>query len=221
MSDVLTALEIILLLVVLWFSIKKFDLSGYHKGLLSLTEFILLVAGVLSLGLLVGTLIFFGANILLAVALSIKLAFQEDDLLAHAAAVSGSTKEELKWLVKRLRWEHQVFHYIRPVARVQLIDHLCQRARNVAEIEAMAPAIAMLWVMERPELGKFVADFDRLLRLWRKPASEAMSVADTIASMGQHSPMNTQEAIVSLIKAAEGLELRDHSADATVETEVA
>lgn len=202
-GDAMTALGVVVSLVLLWTRVEKIDLSGYLKTVLSFLNLGLLFAGVIALGWPDGALVFAGVNGLAILATSARLAMQEDDVLARAAAVSRSTKPEMKALTKRLPQNHKVFRYLGPIRTAKLIDHLSDAARKVPEIEAMAPPVAMLWVMDRPEMGKFVRDFDRLMRLWRKPASEAMSVADTVTATAQNSPMSMQEVIDSLIAFAE------------------
>lgn len=198
-GDALNALSIVLAFVLLWTRIEKVELSGYWKGLLSFVGVGLLAFQVAGLGWPRSAFLVVGANGLLALAMSIRLAAQQDDVLARAAAVSRSTKQEMKALAKRLPQDHKVFRYLGPIRTAKLIDHLSDAARNIPEIEAMAPPVAMLWVMDRPEMGVFVRDFDRLLRLVRKPASEAMSVADTVTETAQNLPMSLQEVIDSLI----------------------
>lgn len=217
-GDALTALSIVVGLVLLWTRIEKIELSGYRKGLVSFVNLGLLVVGVVSLGWLVGTVLIVGLNILLGLITLARYEMQYEDKLAHAAAVSRSTLPEMKALVPRLRQGHKVFRYIQRMDKARLVDHLSERARTINEIEPMAPAIAVLWVMERPELGKFVADFDRLMRLWGKPASDAMTVADTIAATGQFSPMTMKEVIDSLITVAERMPFRKRGPGSTVET---
>lgn len=202
------ALGVVLGLVLLWTGLRRIELSGYWKGLLSLLDLAVLIYSIANLGLIVGTILVVVANLLLFLLTAIRAAMRHEDVLAHAAAVSGSDLSEMKALATRLRRGHKVFGYLGPMTTARLIDHLSDRARTVAEIEEMAPPIAMLWLVDRPDLGKVVDDFDRLLRLWSKSASEAMAVADTLTATRQHSRMTLQEALDGLIAIAEGGTLR-------------
>lgn len=208
-GDVLSALSIILGLAYWWAGRRKIELTGYWKPLTELLDAALIGAGVVLLGWPIGPILFVGTNVLLAIIKAIGLAMQHDEILARAAAVSHSTKPQMKALAKWLPRQHEVFRYLGPIRTAKLIDHLSDAARTIRDIEAMAPPIAHLWVMDRPDMGKFVADFDRLMRLWRKPASEATAVADTIAAAAQVSPMTIQETIDGLIAVADPYSRRD------------
>jgi hypothetical protein len=148
--------------------------------------------------------LFVGTNLLAALATSTWLAAQYDDVLTHAAVAAGEPKSEMKSLADRIGRNHRkVFNTLGPMRKARLICFLGERARKIPEIEAMAPPIAMLWVVHRKEMESFVIDFDRLLRLWRLSATEAMSVADKLTAMYKSSPMTLQEALDSLIAVAE------------------
>jgi len=194
----------IILGLVFWLAGKnRLELKGYWRPALELLDAALIIAGVVGLGWPFGPLLFFGMSLLLAILYSLQLALRYDDLLAHAAAVSGIEKPMLKSLVSSLQQDHRVFRPLGTLGTARIVKFLGARARAVHEIESMAPPIAMLWIRDRPEQEKFVEDFDRLMRLWNKPARDAMQVADTVAATSRVSPMNNQEVIKALILVAE------------------
>jgi hypothetical protein len=199
MSDALTAIGIVLCLVSLWTGIRKVNLSSFQAAFLSIIELVLTGVAVKSLEWGTGLLVVGVTNLLAVLGTSVYIAMQWEDTLAHAATQSGATLDQMKGLAKRLRREHKVFRYVQPRVTAQLIDYVSERGRNIEEVERMAPAIAALWVVHRPDLRQFVEQFDRLLRLWRKPASEAMAVADTLTVSTQRSPATFQEVLDRLI----------------------
>ncbi|MBA3414054.1 MAG: hypothetical protein H0U10_02375, partial [Chloroflexia bacterium] len=202
-GDILSALGIVVGMALLWTGVNRIELNRFAKALFSLLDIALIGVSVVALGWPAnGLLVLVTASVLTLITLT-RLHVEHESTLARAAAVSRSTLPEMTALAKRLRRDHRVFRYLRSQTTAELINHLSDRARGIAEIEAMAPPIAALWIIDRPEMRKFVADFDRLLRLYRKRADQATAVADTVTAASQISPMTTQETIDALLSVAE------------------
>lgn len=62
----------------------------------------------------------------------------------------------------------------------------------------MALPIAMLWVVQECDLAWLVEHFDRLLRLYGKPASNAMQVAGTLTVATQRSAASSVEIVEAM-----------------------
>lgn len=199
-------ISIVLLSAMLWTGLRKVELSPYVKGIIGLLDLGLLAYGVYNLGWSRGLGLVILANLVFFLISSVRFAVQYDDVLTHASVAAGVSKSEMRSLADRLSQnDRKLFNYMKPMRKATLIRHLSERNRNLSEIEAMAPALPNLWVIgDRPELETFVADFDRLLRLWRKPATNATQVADTITAAYKNSPMTIREVIESLIVVAGG-----------------
>lgn len=203
MDKVLAVLGIILYAVTLWTGYHKGKLSSFPATVLFIAELVLSALTVIGLGWSMGLLIVGITNLLALLLWSVRLAMEHDDILTYAATQTGATREQIKALAKRLGHSGKVFRVMGWIRTAQMIAYLSQRGRDVEEIEQMAPAIATLWVVHRPELETFVSDYDRLMRLWRKPASEAMAVADTLSIAGQKSRATFPEMVAAMIAFAD------------------
>jgi hypothetical protein len=198
-TTVLGVLGVVLSLVLLWTGIRKSELSSPAKALVSFLDLALLVAGIISLGWLVGGLVVVAVNLLAILAHSTYLYIQYDDILTDAAVQGGASREEAHTLCKRLNASGGAFKALGPIRTAHLINFLSQRARSVTEIEQMAPALAALWVIFRSDLEVLVEKFDRLLRLTGKPASEAMRVADVLTAGTQKAAATFDEMIDGML----------------------
>ncbi len=203
METFLALVGVILYLATLWTGFRKVQLGSHVSAALFIIELVLTVIAVGQLGWRLGLITVGGANLIALIASSVRLAFQHDDLLTYAATQAGTSRTEMKALAVRLRRQRKAFSVFGSIRTAQLISYLSQRGRNVSEIEQMAPAIATLWVIHRPELESFTSDYDRLMRLWKKPASEAMGVADVLTIASQKSAATFQEVLDAMIGLAD------------------
>lgn len=200
MSDLLTALGIVITLVLLWTGIRRIEISSFRKSVLSILEVAVLIASTFLLGWL-GWLIFAVVNLVAVLAWSVYLAAQKETHLIYASTQGGTSKDEMYRLHKRLWDGHKAFRILGPIETALLVSLLAQRARSPEEIEAMATPIAMLWVTHSPDLGWLVNRFDSLLRLYGEPASASMRLADTLSAATKESAATFEE-IVEAMKTA-------------------
>lgn len=205
MGDALTVISIVLYLAALWTGYRKVKLSSFMTTVLFVIELVLTLLAVIGLGWDTGLLVVGITNLVAVLAWSSRLAIQHEDILTYAATQADASPSQMKALARQLGRSGKVFRVLGPIRTAQLIAQLSQRGRDVGEIEQMAPAVATLWVVHRPDLETFVGDFDRLLRLWRKPASEAMNVADVLTAATQRSAATFQEMLNAMIVAADPL----------------
>lgn len=63
----------------------------------------------------------------------------------------------------------------------------------------MAPAMAALWVIFRPDLETFVGKFDRLMRLASEPPERAMDVADVLTAGTQNTAAPFDEMLDAML----------------------
>jgi hypothetical protein len=94
---------------------------------------------------------------------------------------------------------HKVFKTLGPIRTAVLIRDLAERARSPREIADMASPVAMMSLTHGTELSDLVARFDQLLRLWGKPAHEAMAVADTLTKGSQLAASSFNEFLDAMI----------------------
>lgn len=195
---ILTLLTVVLSLVLLWSGIKKLEVSNPIKAILSLLDLALLIAAIVGLGW-AGVFLAVGVNILALLAHSISIAARYDDILTDAAVQNGSDRKEMKSLAKRLQSRGGSFKAFGPIKTAYLIKYLSQRGRSASEIEVMAPHVADLWVIFRPDLESLVEKFDRLLRLSGASAIEAQRVADVLTTATQRSSATFDEMIDGML----------------------
>lgn len=190
----LQVLGIALALVVLWTGLRKLNVTKFWGAALWLLELLVLGAGVYALGW-IGFVLAGVATVLGALAWSVWLAMQKESLLVYAATQCGVSKQEMEDLHKRLKGSNRAFKQIGPIELARLISLLSQRARTPAEMQQMALPIAMLWIVQECDLPWLVEHFDRLLRLYGRPASNSMQVADTLTVATQRSAASFREIV--------------------------
>ncbi len=201
MIDIVSLAGILVGVAGIWFGVKRIELSRYWKAVLSVCDLVLLVVGLTTLGK-TGAVAFVLANILGAIGYGLSLAAEKEDILANAAAVSGSDMKSLAKLQSDLRQKHKVIRNLRPLDQSRLILYLSKRARGTNEIGAMAPHIAALWIINRPdiELPTLVEKFDQLLRLWNMPVEDSAKLADQLTVLAQRSPTSLDDLMDGLIE---------------------
>lgn len=139
---------------------------------------------------------------------SVWLAMQKENLLVYAATQCGVSKQEMEDLHNRLKGSNRAFKQIGQIELARLISLLSQRARTPAEMQQMALPIAMLWIVQEGDLPWLVEHFDRLLRLYGRPASNSMQVADTLTVATQRSAATFCEIVEGMCElGTEGLGL--------------
>lgn len=176
-------------------SLSSLDLSRQFSHFLDLA---LLIIGIVSLGW-TGAFLAVVVIVVAFFAYSIYLAIQYDDILTDAAVQNDSERDEMKALAKRLQSSGGAFKAFGPIKTANLVKYLSQRARTVQEIEQMAPQIAALWIIFRPDLESLVEKFDRLLRLSGEPASQAQRVADILTAGTQRAAATFDEMLDGML----------------------
>lgn len=207
MQSALQLLSIALLILAFWFGIRRVELASMWKAALSLLDFVLLVISVVSFGW-VGLLVAGAATGLGALAVSVRWAMQKDHLLTVAAIRACVEKQEVEEVFDRLA-KDKAFAATGPIELATLIRLLTDCGRKPSEILAMGPPIAMLSAVHDYELEKLIGQFDRLLRLYGEPATQAMDVADTLTAATQASATSFAEMLAASIAVAEPSGLSD------------
>jgi hypothetical protein len=180
----LTILDLLVGLAVLWTGLAKVELSRLSKSGLSALGLVSLV-GALALQGWLGLWLFVGAAVLGILGHSAYLTVKQDSILTYAAIQAGVSREEMKELHDRIA-SHKALAIMRPIRSAELVCLLSQRARSIDEIEEMAIPIAMLWSVHKPDLAHLVEKFDQILRLYGEPAGNSMSIADTLTAATRH-----------------------------------
>ncbi len=186
--------------VLLVTGLKRIEITGFWKSVLSLTDLALLVVGAVLLGWL-GALVVVVVNLIAVVVSSIRLAIRKQSILTYAAIQADVDRNEMEELHDELRTQ-KAFKAIGPIDTAELISTLSQLARSPAEMRLMAPPIAMLYVVHEPDLLKFASDFDQLMRLYGKSAGDAMALADQLTVGTRMAAATFDEMVDALIAAA-------------------
>jgi len=210
-NDAVAYIAILLSVAALWTGLKKPDLSVFWKTSLYILDLLLILWGVISLGWS-GVYLLIAANVLATLTWSAWLAVKQQDLLTQAAIAAGVGRPEMEALEKRLRRSHRAVKHLGPLDRSRMIRYLADRNRRIGEIEALAVPVATLWVIYRPdvELPQLVEDFDRLLRIWRVPVEDAMSLADKLVIATQRTAGNYSEVVHALLTVGGATVERSH-----------
>jgi len=94
---------------------------------------------------------------------------------------------------------NDIFKYVGPIERAQIIYLISQRGRSLEEIKKLAVVIALIWYVQKLDLEVLVKKFDRLFRLWNKSVDDAMDMADTLTKSNQMSAADFEENLDALI----------------------
>ena len=200
-APVLEVIGIVIASILLFTGIRKVELGGFLKTVLSIAEIVLLVVSFVLLGW-VGLVLFVVINLIALVVSSIRIYMRQESLLTYAGIQADEDYSTMKDLDKELRRAHKSMRALGPIERAQLISALTERSRGVDEIRQMANPIAMLHVVHNVDLQQFAGEFDRILRLYGKDASESMAVADQLTVATKQSAATFQEMVEGMIAAA-------------------
>lgn len=134
---------------------------------------------------------------------SVALADQVQTALNKAAASTGDPSEALRALLDRTG-EQGEFGAVSLPERAEMIQLLAEQHRSIAEIESMAPAIAMLATMHNAEVRWLTKRFDQILRLAGEPAANARGVAGILHGTSANTRATFAETIDAMIIAYGG-----------------
>jgi hypothetical protein len=197
MKVILDIIPIIIFLILLWAGYKKIEFSNPIKVVLAFIDIGLLIYSVFELGA-VGVWIIVIANIVAGLVYSVWLAMKKEDILTRAATQSGLKIEDCENLYSELS-EHRCIKYLSPLQRANLIFYLSIRGRNKSEIKEIALVIAKIFVVHKIELKKLVDKYDKILRLWNKPAEKAEEIGDKITKASQNTATTFEEMMDGMI----------------------
>ncbi len=138
------------------------------------------------------------ANLAAIVVWSVVHAAQKQALLLEGAAQADVAVTELERIWKWMRAE-RAFATLSPIARAQLIQELCVRARTPEEIRVMAVPLAQLMTIFNCEPGELVPRYDQLLRRAGRSATESQAVADTLVRGIQLSAVSFEEMLEAML----------------------
>jgi len=200
-APVLEVIGIVVASILLFTGIRKVEVGGFMMTVLSIADLGILVVSFVLLGW-VGLVLFVVVNLIALVVSSVRIAMRQESVLTYAAIQADEAYHTMKNLDKELRVAHKSMRTLGPIERAQLISSLAQRGRGVNEIRQMGDPIAMLHVVHDVDLQRFVGDFDRILRLYCKAASDAMAVADQLTVATKQSAATFEEMVEAMIAAA-------------------
>lgn len=200
-APVLEVIGIMIASILLFTGIRKVEVGGFLKTVLSIADLVLLIISFVLLGW-VGFVLFVVTNLIALVVSSVRIYMRQESLLTYAGIQANEEYSAMKDLDKELRRAHKSMRTLGPIERAQLISALAERSRGVDEIRQMANPIAMLHVVHRIDLQQFAGEFDRILRLYGKDASESMALADQLTVATKQSAATFQEMVEAMIAAA-------------------
>lgn len=202
LEAVLSGITIVLYLTLLFTGRQRLEFGRYFQAFASLAGFAILGVSVFLLGW-PGVFILVGVTVVAAGIRAVMLAAEQETLLV-SAQIHGAFTDRAQAMAfpKELRASHRALRSIGPIELARLIERLAMRGRRATEIRSMAAPIAMLHIVFKSELIALIDRFDRLLRLWRKPAHEATHVADVLTAGTQTSAATFDEMLDSMIAVA-------------------
>lgn len=201
MQTALQLLGVVLLILAFWFGIRRVELASVWKATLSILDLALLVISVVSFGWL-GLLFAGAATVFGGLAVSVRWALQKDHLLTAAAMRAGVEKPEIEGVFDQLAKE-KAFAATGPIELATVVRLLADCGRSPSEILAMGPPIAMLSAVHDYKVERLISQFDRLLRLYSEPATQAMDIAGVLTAATQESATSFAEMLAASIAAAE------------------
>ena len=201
MDRVIALLGLIVGLGLFWSGRKKVNLSTFGNALFSILDLAVLLVSTALLGW-IGVWVFVATNLIAFVAVSVRLAMRQEEILLYAATQCDAAKQDMYAISKWMRQERGPFALMGPLERAELISELAQRARQPHEMKEMALPIALLWAVHRPDLGWLVEHFDRLLRLYDMEADDSMQLADVISGATKAGAATFVEMVEAMTAAA-------------------
>jgi hypothetical protein len=201
---ILSVLEILVGLILLWVGITHLELETFPKAVISLLEIGLLAVGVWKLGIF-GFILFVVVSVVAFLAWSIKLAMDQQSILTSAVINNRQSVElqEVEALNRRLR-RLDAFKAVGPLVQARLIERLSQQGRSLMEIEAMAPIVAKLGQIYRTDIVALAPRFDRLLRLYGKEPADSEEVANQLVAATKVSAITFAEMVGGMLIAGGG-----------------
>lgn len=124
---------IVIASILLFTGIRKVEVGGFLKTVLSIADLVLLVVSFVLLGW-VGFVLFVVANLIALVVSSIRIYMREESLLTYTGIQADEEYSTMKDLDKELRRAHKSMRTLGPIERAQLISALTERSRGVDEI---------------------------------------------------------------------------------------
>lgn len=200
MQTIVEALGIVLGLVLLWTGVKRVRIHSYVAAVITFMDFGLLVVATVYLGWL-GLLLFIIVNAIALVVTSVRLASRKEELLTYASTQFDVEKQQVYELFDRVRGSHRVWTVLGQINCAEFIAAISQRGRSVSEAETMLVPIALLWFNDRRriDIEALTEKFDRLMRLTREPADEAMRVADVLTQASRQSAASFSDMLDAML----------------------
>lgn len=200
MGTLLAAIALVVGLLLFWLGIKKVRTNSYAWAVVSFLDVAVLVTATVMLRW-IGLTLFILVNALALVVTCIRLAARKEELLVYAATQFDIDKAVAYQLNNAVSRSHRIWRYIGPINRAEFIAEASQRGRTPEEAFDMLTPVALLWSNDRRRMSipNIVGQFDRVLRVWGKSASEAMEVADTLTVAARRSATTFPDVLDGLI----------------------
>ena len=195
-----------LTILAIWVGVRKLELSRAWQFLTGFLEFAVLVASLVFLGPILGTLL-----ALLAVSgwfliSSARLTFQYDKVATDAAIHWRISRKEAKEFIRRLtRSEERPFLLLGLLGTARLAAALAKCARSPQETALIAKPIALLGVVFHADPAVLAPRVDGLMRQFGEPPERAMHVADVLTRASQLTPGSFERVMEGLEMFAEEL----------------
>lgn len=197
-ETLISAAALVVGLVLLWSWRRGLEVSSFQATLLSVIEFAGFVLAVVALGWL-GVAIFVVVSLSALLVWSVVLAIKRQSILVNAAVQGAEmSREDAEEIWQWMKGEKS-FAAVAPLRRAELIKALAIRARNPAEIRAMAIPIAQLALIFECDPVWLAPRFDQLLRLYGHKADEAPEVADTLTVSAQLAAASFEEMVEAML----------------------
>lgn len=194
METLISAAALVVGLVLLWSWRRGLEVSSFQATLLSVIEVAGFVIAVVALRWL-GVAIFVAVSLAALIVWSVVLAIKKQSILVNAAVQGADvSREDAEDIWQWMKGETSLAA-IPPLKRAELIRTLAIKARNPAEIRAMAIPIAQLALIFGCDPVWLAPRFDQLLRLYGHAAGEASEVADTLTASTQFAAASFEEIV--------------------------
>lgn len=201
METLISAAALVVGLVLLWTWRRGLEVSSFQATLLSVIEVAGFVIAVVALGWL-GVAIFVVISLVALIAWSVVLAIKKQSILVSAAVQGAHVSREEAEEIWQWMGGEKSFAALSPLKRAELIKVLAERAREPAEIKAMAIPVAQLSLIFGCDPIWLAPRFDQLLRLDGKDAGKAIELADTLTTSTQLAPISFEEMVEAMLTVA-------------------
>jgi len=197
---ILEVISILIGYLLLYYFIRRKAPDTFVEWTYNIVSIILLIAAVVTIGLLWGSIILVSLFLGTCLINGIQIAAKWEQIYTDIALHTGLEKDKSKQFTKKLYQSHKACKAAGLLSVSQIAQQLAERNRTPNEIEQMLPHITMFMIahqfkINKENIKKVVDAVDRILRIFGYDASQTQRVVDVLTQVDLKSPASADELI--------------------------